>query len=93
MITVTDKKLFVGTKSLPKGDVAILKIILEHGPVSVHKISEFKGEIYDQYISSRLRFLTSAILSNIVIKVDRGMYEINPEIREELQDALNKLGG
>ena len=93
MIRIEDKKFFVGNKKIPRGDITILKILLDKGPLSVHKISEFKGEIYDQYTSSRLRFLTSSILSNIVIKVDRGMYEINPEIKDELQDALNKLGG
>jgi len=93
MITVTDKKLFVGNKKLPKGDVQILKILLDKGPLTGHQIAELKGEIWDQYVSSRLRFLTSSILSNVVIKVDDSMYEINPEIRDELKDALNKLGG
>jgi len=91
MIENIDGRIKVGEKFLPSGDIQILKILLNNGTLSVHKISELKGEIYDQYTSSRLRFLTSATLHNIVLKVERGKYEINPEVKEELEEALNNL--
>jgi len=91
MIEVNDGKLLISGNKLPVGDIAILKQLLRAGPVSAFKLMEMTGKMYVQYIQYRLRVLCSPLLSGIVIKSGRGLYEINPEIKEELERALGNI--
>lgn len=91
MIEVNDNNLLVSGQKLPHGDILILKQLLRVGPVSAFKLMELTGKMYVQYIQYRLRVLSSPLLSGIVIKSGRGLYEINPEIKEELIKALEGI--
>jgi len=90
MIELEENRIKVSGKKLPKGDVDILKILIKNGPMTAHKISEMRGQIFDQYTQGRLRFLKSAVLDCIVVK-SGSEYEINPEIKEELEEALKMI--
>ena len=87
MIENLNGKIYINNKKLPKGDVDILKILLKHGPCTAFEIMEKRGHIFVQYTQTRLRVLSSHLLGNIVIKTDDG-FEINPELKEELGEAL-----
>jgi hypothetical protein len=86
MIEKIEGKLVVEGKELTKLDTDILKTILEKGSVSVFDITMKLGKTYVQYISARLRMLDK--MFGLVTKPERGKFEINPEIRTELEDML-----
>jgi hypothetical protein len=86
MITKVEGKLIVDGKELTKLDADILKTLMEKGSASVFDITMKLGKTYVQYISARLRILEK--MFNLVVKPERGKFEINPEIMEELRENL-----
>jgi len=86
MIEKRSNKLFVNGNTLPKGDSDLITHLLrsENG-LSAFQLMGLTGKIYVQYIQNRLRTLVSI---GIVVKTGRGIYEINPELREELKKVM-----
>lgn len=74
---------------MSKGDTDLLYQLLMHGSCTAFELMERLGKIYVQYVQLRLRVL---IHLGIVIRTDRGIYEITPEFKEELAKILKEIG-
>lgn len=88
---IKGNKLIIGGHQLPPGDIVILKNLLRTGKSSAFDLAMLSGKMYVQYVQYRLRVLCSPMLG-IVVNPERGKYEINPEIKDELIEALKQLG-
>ena len=91
MIESINKRLVIGGHALPKGDVDILKQLLRMNRASAFELMQATGKLYVQYIQYRIRVLK--MLGVIMKTGDVGIYEIAPEIKEELLRALDELEG
>ena len=86
MIELKGNRLIIAGRKLTPIDVQYLKIIIRDGPQSCFDLAMKTGSGFQQYAQTRMRFLCAF---GVCMKLEqRGLYDINPEIKEELRGVL-----
>ena len=86
MIEFKNDRLIIAGRKLTPLDVQYLKILLRDGPQNCFDLAMKTGSGFQQYAQTRMRFMCAF---GITLKLDtRGLYDINPEIKEALRKVL-----